>query len=312
MSEGRRGPIQHPLVGVALLAALLLAALIGGRTAPTVAGVGAASVDFAYATTLAGAAHRDPAVRPRPAAYPNRGARERAWRYARQRAGLVSFALIDSRGQAFGWQEKRRYVAASIVKAPLMVAELRRQRAKEGSAALDARTAGLLRAMVSHSDNSSADVLYLRGGDPALYDVARRTGMNRFSVQGHWGNAQVTAADLAAFMSGYEDAVPRRHRNLAGELLAGVVPDQRWGIPAVAEPTWNVELKGGWRPTTLGELVHQAARLQRGRTQLALAVLTDAQPSQAYGRETVEGIAGRLLGRPVNRRRSDSAWRSGS
>jgi hypothetical protein len=44
-----------------------------------------------------------------------------------------------------------------------------------------------------------------------------------------------------------------------------------------------------------GQLVHQVARLERGKLSIAIAVLTDGNPSQAYGRETVRGIAARLV-----------------
>jgi hypothetical protein len=43
--------------------------------------------------------------------------------------------------------------------------------------------------------------------------------------------------------------------------------------------------------------VHQVARLERGRREIALAVLTDGQPTMAYGIETVHEIAERLLSR---------------
>jgi len=204
----------------------------------------------------------------------------------------VSFAVVDSRKNSRGLDLDRRYVSASVVKALLMVAELRRLGRGAG---VDEGTAGLLRAMITYSNNDAADSIYLRGGDAALIDVAQRTGMRRFTVQGYWGNAQVAAGDLARFMSRFDRALPRGTRPLAHELLGAVVEEQRWGIPAAAEPQWRVELKGGWRSTDLGQLVHQAAVLERGKTEIAIAVLSDGQPSDAYGRETVRGTAERLL-----------------
>lgn len=300
MSElPRAARARHPGFSAALVIALALAVIFGGRgSAGPVTEVEASFAPSQFATTLGGDAHRST---PRPPVKPSRQALRKAERFASSRAGAVSFAVVDSRGRLRGWDAERQYVSASIVKAPLMVAELRR--IDQSSAKVDQGTVGLLRAMITHSDNSSADAVYFRNRDAGLYDVARRTGMRRFTVAGHWGNAQVTAADLARFFSQLDRALPRTSRRLAHELLADVVPDQRWGIPAAAEPAWSVELKGGWRATGTGQLVHQAAYLERGSTEIALAVLTDGQPSQAYGRETVQAIAERLLSRPIRRSR---------
>ena len=42
-------------------------------------------------------------------------------------------------------------------------------------------------------------------------------------------------------------------------------------------------------------MVHQAAKVERAGRTLAVAVTTDANPSQRYGQETVQGVAARLL-----------------
>jgi hypothetical protein len=120
--------------------------------------------------------------------------------------------------------------------------------------------------------------------------------MRRFSVAGYWANARVTAADLARFFSRLRKLLPRRHRRTALGLLASVVSEQRWGVPRAAGGSWTVYFKGGWRATGRGELVHQAAWLHDGDRDLAIAVLTDAQPSRLYAIHTVRGIADRLLG----------------
>jgi len=46
-----------------------------------------------------------------------------------------------------------------------------------------------------------------------------------------------------------------------------------------------------------GNLVHQVARLEQGERTVAIAILTDSDPSDGYGRETIRGIAARLLWR---------------
>ena len=126
--------------------------------------------------------------------------------------------------------------------------------------------------------------------------------MRRFTVAGYWGNAQVTAADLAHSSHACAGCCRARHRRTGLRLLASVIPEQSWGLPRAARGSWKVYFKGGWRATESGELVHQAGWLRDGSRELAIAVLTDAQPSQLYAIHTVRGIADRLLTQRRRRR----------
>jgi hypothetical protein len=233
---------------------------------------------------------------PRP--LPGAAAMQRAWKFARRRGGQVSFAVVDTAGRMKTRQGGQLYPSASVVKAMLLVAELRRLH--ELGLPLDPVTEDLLEAMITYSDNDAADSIYARVGDPGLVAVAQSTGMRRFTVAGYWGNAQVTAADLARFFSRVRELLPRPYRRTGLRLLASVIPQQRWGVPRAAHGRWTVHFKGGWRATERGELVHQAASLKDGDRELAIAVLTDAQPSQLHAIHTVRGIADRLL-RPPRR-----------
>jgi Beta-lactamase enzyme family len=229
-----------------------------------------------------------------PSALPGPSAMRRAWKYARRRGGLVSFAVVDTEGRMRTREGGRLYASASVVKAMLLVAELRRL-ADQGLP-LDPGTEDVLEAMITWSDNDAADSIYARVGDPGLVAVAEAARMRRFTVAGYWGNAQVTAADLAHFFSRVRRLLPRPHRQSGLRLLASVVPSQRWGLPkAAARDRWSVYFKGGWRATDSGELVHQAGRLEDGSRELTIAVLTDAQPSRLYAIHTVRGVADRLV-----------------
>ena len=229
------------------------------------------------------------AQRPR-AKVPSAAALRDAWAHARSRGGQVSFAVVNTEGKLRGRAENRRYPAASTVKAMLLAAEIRRL--KKAGAGIDSTTDGLLTAMITGSDNAAADAIYQRVGDAGLFAVARRAGMTRFTVAGYWGNAQITAADMARFFGDLDRALVRRHRVYAKGLLGSIVETQRWGIPMAA-----VRFKGGWLPDHA--LAHQAAELRerRGPRELSMAVLTDDQPSHEYAIETVRGVAERLLSR---------------
>ncbi len=230
-----------------------------------------------------------------PRRVPTAAALRDASAYAQRRSGSVSYAVVDTDGRLRGHAEDRGFVSASVIKAMLLVAEVRRLE-REG-APLDSGTRGLLRAMITYSDNDAADAIYARVGDEALFDVARDIGMSNFTVAGYWGNARVTAADMALLFSAIERLLDGPHREFALGLLGSVIEEQSWGIPAVARTAWAVRFKGGWRSTDAGQLVHQAAQLRRGERELSIAVLTDGQPTHEYGVTTVEGITRRLLSR---------------
>jgi beta-lactamase class A len=160
---------------------------------------------------------------------------------------------------------------------------------------LDRPTLDRLRAMITQSDNDSADAIYARVGDAGLREVASAAGMRHFSVAVSWGYAQVTAADVARFFARLRRLVPPRHRRTALGLLRSLTREHRWGLPRAARGEWRVHAKGGWRATGTGRLAHQAAWLRSGRRELSIAILTDGQPSHVYAVHTVRGVANRLL-----------------
>lgn len=220
----------------------------------------------------------------------------RATRYARRDEGPVSFALIDGRGRMRGFEQDRHFVSASVVKAMLLAAELRRLRAE--GLEIDPVTASTLDSMITLSDNDAADVIYGRVGDAGLFEVAEEAGMSEFEVAGHWGNAELTAADTARFFRHLDRDLVGPYSGRAKELLNSVTTEQRWGIPAVAGDRWRPFFKGGWRSTDLGELVHQAALLEgAGNERISLAVMTDGQVSRTDAIADIEEITAILLGR---------------
>jgi beta-lactamase class A len=244
-----------------------------------------------------------PALRdPGQLAYPSAAAVDAARRYVKRRRGRVSFAVADLRGGIAGVHVRRAYRAASLSKAMLLVAYLAKLAHERRKA--DSRESFWLDAMIRVSDNESAVSLYKRLGPRLMRALARRAGMRSFSVGGSWSEARVTAADQARFFLRLNRLLAPSERVFARYLLSVVQPQQSWGIPAAARPmSWQVFFKGGWRPNALsgsgggGEIVHQAALLERGHRRIAIAVLSDGDPSESYGHETVRGVARRLLSR---------------
>jgi Beta-lactamase enzyme family len=248
--------------------------------------------------------HGLPNVWPR-VAYPPARAIRSAQAFAAGR-GDVSFALIDPSVGLRGYDADARYSSASVSKALLLAAELRRLGREDEP--LDSATKELLEPMITYSDNDAADSIYARVGDSGLEDVASRAGMRDFDVTpGFWGGDQVTAADLARFFYRLDANFPPRYRAYAKRLLADITPAERWGIPQAIDRGWSIWFKGGWRPAgqehTSGSVTHQAALLvHRAGERLALAVLTDEPPGTGAGFDAIEGVASRLLTKPPPRR----------
>jgi hypothetical protein len=214
-----------------------------------------------------------------------------AARYADSRAGGISFGVRTARGLR-GVDVERTVPSASVLKAMLLVAYLRRPDVRER--ALRAGDRALLAPMIQRSDNAAASAVCNIVGLGGLARLARRVGMKRFHATRPWGLSSIDVADQTRFFLHIDARVPKRHRRYAMRLLSGIVPSQRWGIGRVRPRGWALYFKGGWGSGT-GWVDHQVALLRRGARRLSVAILVTSSPSHAYGKETVRGIAARLL-----------------
>jgi hypothetical protein len=219
-----------------------------------------------------------------------------AARFVADRAGIESFAVVDESGRLRGHRPRHAVRIASLLKPMLLVAYLNRARVR--SRPLTGRERDLLTPMIRWSDDRSAETVLGLVGSAGLYRVARRAGMTHFRFRPHWGWSETTAADQARFFYRFDSFVPARHRSYARYLLASIVASQRWGIPPEVPAGWTVFFKGGWSTGT-GRVTHQVARLEKGRRRLAVAVLTEFNPSHEYGIRTIRGVAARLLRTPL-------------
>jgi hypothetical protein len=214
----------------------------------------------------------------------------RAW--SAQRTGDVSFAVRTER-RGWSWRGVTTYRSASVVKAMLLVAYLRR--ADVRGRPLRSAERALLDPMVRRSDNRAADAIHAQVGLPALSALGRRVGMTHFLPYPAWGGSTVTAADQARFFLRIDRLVPHRHRAYALRLLRGIVAGQRWGIAAARPAGWRIAFKGGWGKGVTMQVDHQAALLTNAGLRVSIAVMTANNPSDAYGAATIQGVAARLL-----------------
>jgi beta-lactamase class A len=226
------------------------------------------------------------------------GARPVSWhpdiaaarRYARRRAGEVAFAVIDQRGRMSGYRMGETAPAASVFKVMLLAAFLR-MRDHRG---LSSHDRALLAPMIRRSDSVAATEVRDIVGRARVERVARASGMRDFRYRYVWGLSRTSPRDQVNFMYHLMSYIPKAHRPYARYLLSHVIRAQRWGIGRVVPRGWRLFLKGGWGSGS-GRVDHQVALLKRGRTRVALALFTQFDPDHAYGKQTLRGLASRLL-----------------
>src|SRR3954454_6406522 len=211
-----------------------------------------------------------------------------AQRYAARRLGDVSFAVERTDHKIRGFRGARRAPSASVVKAMLLAAYLHSRRP------LTAGIRATLSPMIRLSDNGAAIRIYNIVGKLGLQRVGRRVGMRRLDTSGSLFDTGITANDQVRLFFNLKRAIGLRRLGYAKSLLRTIVGYESWGIPAAARPRgWRVWFKGGWR----GGLTHQSAQLIRGKTKIAISVLTTDSPSMPYAEQTIAGIARRLVRR---------------
>src|SRR3954468_17453639 len=165
---------------------------------------------LAAAALLAGGGCNDqPARRTAPPPLTTVARIREAERYARTRKGSIAFASLDEHGRLLGVNRTVRYPSASVVKAMLLVAVLRKGTPSPA-------TRALLGPMITASDNKAALRVYREQvGDAGLYSVAHAAGMRNFSVHGALFEAQVTAEDQARLFLEIDRLVPSPRRAYA-------------------------------------------------------------------------------------------------
>ncbi len=229
-----------------------------------------------------------------PAGFPGPKAIHNARSYEAGRIGRTSFAVMDSEGRLHGRNMHYKFQSASVVKAMLLVAYLRRKQSL-GQHHITSYDRSILNPMIEVSDNNAATRCWQIVGDGRLYSLARAAHMTDFSIVGIWANAQLSAADQARYFFEMDSLIPHEFVDYANYLLSHIVSYESWGIPGVARPRgYQVWFKGGWIPPYL---VHQVARLKRNGKKFSIAVMTDGDPSFTYGIDTIQGVASILLSR---------------
>jgi len=185
--------------------------------------------------------------------------------------------------------------SASVIKVTILAALLRK--AEDQHRHLTATEAAQAKLMITESDNDAASDLWAELGRSYLQhflDVAamRHTTLGSGS---YWGLTQITANDQVVLLRLLLNANPvldAASRSYALKLMAEVIPAQRWGVPAGAPADLTVHVKNGWLPlATHGWRIHSIGCFTGHGNSYSIVVLTQDNPTMAYGVDTVEAIA---------------------
>ena len=189
------------------------------------------------------------------------------------------------------WQ----FDSASVVKVTILSALLRKlQQEHRGLTAAQRR---LATAMITLSDNNAASTLWAETGYPSLQHFLNLAGMNEtvLGANGYWGLTLITAHDeltLLKLLTSANSVLATASRNYVLGLMARVVSYERWGVPAGAPTDVTVHVKNGWLPlATHGWRINSIGSFSGAGKDYMIVVLTDDNPTMAYGVNTVQDVA---------------------
>ena len=223
------------------------------------------------------------------------------------RRGRVSSVAVAVDAPAVGLtcslNASQHFDSASVVKVTILGALLRK--ALDQNRFLTNTEVARLRAMITRSDNAAASALWAELGHGALQRFLNLAGMRHtvLGPGGVWGLTQITAPDeilLLRLLLKPNAVLSPNSRSYALQLMAQVIPSQRWGVPAGAPTSLTAHVKNGWLPrATHGWRIHSIGCFTGHGGGYSIVVLTQDNPSMPYGITTVQAIA-RVINRDLN------------
>jgi beta-lactamase class A len=212
---------------------------------------------------------------------------------------------VDDPGKRLGcWLHSAwHFDSASVVKVTILGALLRK--AMDRHRYLTGTEAAWARAMITRSDNDAASALWAELGHTYIQHFLNLAAMKQtvLGPGGYWGLTQITAHDearLLRLLLSKNPVLDLASRNYALSLMAQVIPAQRWGVPVGAPDSLTVHVKNGWLPLPAhGWRVHSIGCFTGRHGSYSIVVLTQDNPTMAYGIDTIEAIA-RMISRDLN------------
>ncbi len=213
--------------------------------------------------------------------------------------GAVTLAVaLPGQGIVYTANSDTRLPLASVAKLLIMLTLLDGTMRPPRELSEDERES--LNAMITVSDNDAADALWDEiggsAGVRAFLDCVGITGVT-FSPDDDWGDTAASGEAVAVLLARLEtgDLLDAPRRALALDFMGRVIPDQHWGVTALAldvSPGVTVDVKNGWYPDDDGWRVTSAGIIvpKAGGQSYTIAVFTGGQSDLVSGIATIEAI----------------------
>jgi hypothetical protein len=198
-----------------------------------------------------------------------------------------------------------RFATASLVKVHLVAVML--WRAEQAGVGLTAAQRSDAEQMLIRSENDPANRAYAAMGGAAGIErgLKQALGSSRIQVgeQFRWGHSMTRPRAVVALLGEVLDTEHDTPYELMQDAMSRVVPEQRWGVSALADRGTKVQTKVGWVQDPDGWVVNSSGRVLVDDEPVLISVMTDRNATLDDGIATVEKVA-RLVGDVVRTRRA--------
>jgi hypothetical protein len=213
------------------------------------------------------------------------------------RSGQIAIAVESlPAGRLYWYHPGIREQTASIMKVDILETLL--HQAVVAHQPLSEQTESLAQGMIENSNNDDAQDLWdQEGGASAVasYNAAARLTATTPNAAGYWGLTWTTAPDQIALLKQLvtpHGLLDRGAQDYQLGLMSNVESDQRWGVSGGVPSSARIALKNGWLPLSGGDWqVNSVGRIRGDRRWYVIAVLTNGDPTEAYGIDTIEAIS---------------------
>jgi hypothetical protein len=226
--------------------------------------------------------------------------------YLSARTGSVTAALYNvDTGTTSLWQPGVAEDTASIVKVDILATLLHQNQDADGDAddgvGLSSSQRALATTMIEQSDNDAATDLW--------NDDGQETGIGAFNkliplsatvlgTDGYWGLTKTTAADqvkLVRTVALPNQILDTTARTYELGLMESVESGERWGVSGGVPEGVTVALKNGWLPIGANDWqINSIGWIQGDGRDYILAVLSDGNPTEGYGIDTIQGLSAQV------------------